>query len=150
MPSGIYVVGSAAGEHMNLMTASLVVQVATEPKLVAVAVDVTSHTHELIAAGTCFALSIMARDDRGVVRRFAKPAITSRDAREIAGHPVEVPSTGAPIMARALAWLDCALRSRHLLGSHELFIGEVVAVGGPEGDVAPVLRMEDTRMNYGG
>ena len=48
MPSGLYVVGSAAGGRANLMTASLAMQVATEPKLVAVAVDVTSVTRALI------------------------------------------------------------------------------------------------------
>ena len=33
------------------------------------------------------------------------------------------------------------------LGAHTLFIGEVTEVGG---EPAEVLRMEDTRMNYGG
>ena len=48
------------------------------------------------------------------------------------------------------AWLDCEVRHRLDLGSHLLFVGEVVAVGGPDGAMPPVLRMEDTRMNYGG
>ena len=47
--------------------------------------------------------------------------------------------------------VDCAVRHRLELGSHVLFVGEVVAVGGPAGTALPsVLRMEDTRMNYGG
>jgi hypothetical protein len=37
------------------------------------------------------------------------------------------------------------------LGSHSLFVGEVVGFGFSEGgEDAAVLRMEDTRMNYGG
>jgi len=40
------------------------------------------------------------------------------------------------------------VRQQLELGSHVLFVGEVVAAGGdPE---RPLLRMEDTRMNYGG
>ena len=43
MPTGLYVIGSRATvdgtDCANLMTANLVVQVATEPKLVAAAVD---------------------------------------------------------------------------------------------------------------
>jgi flavin reductase (DIM6/NTAB) family NADH-FMN oxidoreductase RutF len=156
MPSGLYVVGSAAHGRVNLMTANLAIQVATEPKLVAVAVDSTSVTHGLIAAGGCFSLSFLARDDRAVVRRFVKPVpegeIVSEDGVVVsmAGEAVGVHVTGAPVLGRAPAWFDCAVRHRLELGSHELFVGEVVAVGGPEGDVPPVLRMEDTRMNYGG
>jgi len=38
MPSGLYVVGSRAGEERNLMTANLVQQVAVSPTLVAAAI----------------------------------------------------------------------------------------------------------------
>ncbi len=156
MPTGLYVVGSASAGRVNLMTASLAVQVATEPKLVGVAIDVSSVTHGLIASGGAFALSLLRREDRNVVRRFVKPVPDSEVTTEggavasIGDEPVEVHVTGAPVLGRAVAWLDCEVRHRLELGSHDLFVGEVVAVGGPEGDVGPVLRMEDTRMNYGG
>ncbi len=156
MPSGLYVVGSAAGGRVNLMTANLAVQVATEPTLVAVAIDVAALTHRLVAAGGCFSLSFLAREDRAVVRRFVKPVpeadVVAEGGRvvSVAGEPVELHATGAPVLARAVAWVDCALRHRLELGSHDVFVGEVVAVGGPDGDVLPVLRMEDTRMHYGG
>jgi flavin reductase (DIM6/NTAB) family NADH-FMN oxidoreductase RutF len=160
MPTGLYVVGSRAsapgGEiERNLMTANLVVQVATDPKLVAVAVDVTAVTCRLVDAGGCFSVSILDRADRAVVRRFVKPVTditVGPDGRvtAMAGEAVVEATTGAPILSRAVAWLDCEVRHRLPLGSHELFVGEVVAVGGPDGDVPDVLRMEDTRMNYGG
>lgn len=156
MPTGLYVVGSAAEGRANLMTANLAVQVAIEPKLVGVAIDVQALTHELVSAGGCFALSILSREDRAVVRRFVKPLREEDVGREagvlvsMSGEAVDVHATGAPVLARALAWVDCMVRHRVELGSHDLFVGEVVAVGGPEGDLPPVLRMEDTRMNYGG
>lgn len=156
MPTGIYVMGSADGERRNLMTASLAVQVATEPKLVAVAVDAGSWTHELVRAGRCFSLSLIARDDRSLVRRFVKPVspdavvVEGGQVVEMAGERVAVQVTGAPVLARSAAWLDCDLRELVELGSHALCVGEVVAVGGPDGDMPPMLRMEDTRMSYGG
>jgi flavin reductase (DIM6/NTAB) family NADH-FMN oxidoreductase RutF len=59
--------------------------------------------------------------------------------------------TGAPIPEIALAWLDCEVRHRLDVGSHTLFVGEVVDAGfADDGEDAPVLRMEDTRMSYGG
>jgi flavin reductase (DIM6/NTAB) family NADH-FMN oxidoreductase RutF len=162
MPTGLYVIGSRApapgsdeNVERNLMTANLVVQVATEPKLVAVAVDAAAVTCRLVDAGGCFSVSILDRQDRAVVRRFVKPVTdvtVGPDGRAtaMAGETVVEAVTGAPILARAAAWLDCEVRHRLPLGSHQLFVGEVVAVAGPDGEMPDVLRMEDTRMNYGG
>ncbi|HVX21801.1 MAG TPA: flavin reductase family protein [Acidimicrobiales bacterium] len=160
MPTGLYLIGSRADQpdgtvRRNLMTANLVVQVATRPKLVAVAVDGTAVTCDLVDAGGCFAVSILRRDDRAVVRRFVKPVDQvevdgAGRAVALAGHPVVEEATGAPILAAAAGWLDCEVRHRLPLGSHHLFVGEVVAAGGPDGDLPEVLRMEDTRMSYGG
>jgi flavin reductase (DIM6/NTAB) family NADH-FMN oxidoreductase RutF len=159
-PTGLFVVGSTAeidGQRAhNLMTANLVVQVATRPKLVAVAVETDAVTAGLVRAGGCFSVSVLARRDRTVVRRFVKPVIdvvADEAGRPVtmAGEPVMVAATGAPVLAGALAWVDCRLHSVSELGSHVLVVGEVVAVGGPPGeDDTEVLRMEDTRMNYGG
>jgi flavin reductase (DIM6/NTAB) family NADH-FMN oxidoreductase RutF len=59
--------------------------------------------------------------------------------------------SGAPIPEIALAWLDCEVRQHLDVGSHTLFVGEVVDAGFADGaEDMPVLRMEDTRMSYGG
>jgi flavin reductase (DIM6/NTAB) family NADH-FMN oxidoreductase RutF len=69
--------------------------------------------------------------------------------------PVRRASTGAPLLEGAVAWIDCEIRHTLPLGSHSWFVGEVVDVGAveaesPVDDDGRVLRMEDTRMNYGG
>ena len=55
-----------------------------------------------------------------------------------------------PVFEEAVAFIECRVVQAVPRGSHTLFIGEVVdcAFQGPE-DV-DVLRMEDTRMSYGG
>jgi flavin reductase (DIM6/NTAB) family NADH-FMN oxidoreductase RutF len=157
MPSGLYLLGSRAGSRTNLMTLSWAMQVATAPKLVAVSVETAALTHELIAEGGVFAISILRRDDRAVVRKFVKPVGPSDMDLDESGtgamRGVEVRSylTGAPVAAGAAGFVDCTLVSSIPLGSHSLFVGEVVDFGFPEGDEdSPVLRTEDTRMNYGG
>ena len=50
----------------------------------------------------------------------------------------------------AVAWIDCEVRNRVDTGKHTFFIGEVVDCGFQKAEDTPVLRMEDTRMNYGG
>jgi flavin reductase (DIM6/NTAB) family NADH-FMN oxidoreductase RutF len=150
MPSGLYVLGSRAGERRNLMTASWAGQVATEPKLVGVSVEASALTCELVKSGRVFCLSLVARDDRSVVRRFVKPATDDPERRTLNGHPYREAATGAPVLESSLAYLDCEVHHEVDLGSHTLFVGEVVdaAFIGEEG--TPVLRMEDTRMSYGG
>jgi flavin reductase (DIM6/NTAB) family NADH-FMN oxidoreductase RutF len=99
-------------------------------------------------------VSLLDRDDRAVVRRFVKPVDdidTDADGRavQMAGQPVIEAPGGAPVLGAAVAWIDCALDQRHDLGSHVLYVGVVTAIGG-DPDGRALLRMEDTRMNYGG
>lgn len=162
LTNGIYVIGSRVGDRRNLMTASLVTQVATTPKLVAVSVERDARTHELVAESGAFALSILAREARAVIRHFVKPVSEvsvdpSTGAGTMQGEAVVAAPSGSPVLTAAAAWLDCAVRHRLDLGSHELFVGEVTdcgagAPGAPTGAALAeeLLRMEDTRMNYGG
>ena len=162
LPTGLYVLGSRHGDRRNLMTASFVTQVATDPKLVATSVEAGSVTAGLVTGAGVFALTMLGRGERAVVRRFVKPAADVEVDEEsgrgtMSGEPVVRAPSGAPVLAVAGAWLDCAVRHRLELGSHVLFVGEVTDCGvGAPGD-APggelpeeLLRMEDTRMNYGG
>jgi flavin reductase (DIM6/NTAB) family NADH-FMN oxidoreductase RutF len=150
MPSGLYVLGTRAGDRRNLMTLNWASQVAMEPKLIGVAVEAEAVSAQLLRQGSCFALSILDRLDRAVVRRFVKPVTGEDHGDSIAGFAVRTFSTGAPVLDQAASWLDCRLTRQVTLGSHDLFIGEVVDCGGEAGDSVEVLRMEDTRMNYGG
>jgi flavin reductase (DIM6/NTAB) family NADH-FMN oxidoreductase RutF len=153
MPTGLYLIGSRSGDRVNLMTANLVVQVCLEPKLVAAAVESAAVTAELIAQSGAFSLSLLARADRDVVRRFVKPVTEVERAPDgtlvsMSGHPVRGAGPAqVPILAAAVGHVVCTLTDSRPLGSHTLFIGEVAEVGG---EPAEVLRMEDTRMHYGG
>jgi flavin reductase (DIM6/NTAB) family NADH-FMN oxidoreductase RutF len=172
MPTGLFVVGSRAGDSRNLMTGNWVMQVATSPKLVAVAVESGSVTRQLIERGGSFSVSLLARSDRGLVRRFVKPV---RDieldvhgvATSMQGEPVVEVAGGLPCLAASVAWLACSVRSvatwddlvsdgaEPHSASHVLVVGEVVDAGESDrlsasGDDDTVLSMADTRMNYGG
>jgi flavin reductase (DIM6/NTAB) family NADH-FMN oxidoreductase RutF len=152
LPTGLYLIGSRHDDEVNLMTANLVVQVCVEPKLVGVALEHDSLTARLVRAGGAFTVSLLSRDDRDAVRRFVKPVVdvvrSSGAVVSMSGHAVsEVGPAGVPVLGSALGYLYCSLTSNEDLGSHSLCIGEVLEVGGePSG----VLRMEDTRMHYGG
>lgn len=149
MPSGLYVVGSAAGGQRNLMTLNWATQVAFEPKLLGISVEHGALTHRLIHESGAFALSIVDREDRAIVRKFTKP-VEEEPEGTLNGFEVRAARTGAPVLAQAAAWVDCEVRQEVEVGGHTLFVGEVVDAGFSKPEETEILRMEDTRMNYGG
>jgi flavin reductase (DIM6/NTAB) family NADH-FMN oxidoreductase RutF len=151
MPSGLYVVGARDGERRNGMTLNWATQVSFEPKLLGISVEKTAFTHELITAGGVFSLNVLSREDRAVVRKFVKPVEVDAGARTLNGIPFHEGRTGAPILDQAVAFVDCEVRNPVDCGGHTFFIGEVVDSGFQvEDEETEVLRMEDTRMSYGG
>jgi flavin reductase (DIM6/NTAB) family NADH-FMN oxidoreductase RutF len=151
MPSGLYVVGSTdKGARRNGMTLNWASQVSFEPKLLGIAVEREALTHELITASGVFALCLVDREDRAIVRKFTKPVDVDLDAQTANGFAFHAGPTGAPVLDQAPAWFDCELRQAVEVGDTTFFIGEIVACGFQRPEDTPVLRMEDTRMNYGG
>jgi flavin reductase (DIM6/NTAB) family NADH-FMN oxidoreductase RutF len=153
LPYGLYVVGSTDGDlKRNLMTLNWATQVAFEPKLIGIGVDRTAFTHELIAAGGVFSLCTVARDDRAIVRKFTNPVEVDRDAMTLNGFAFHDGLSGAPVLDQAPGYLDCEVRQAVDLGHHTFFIGEVLDAGfqGDHAEETELLRMEDTRMSYGG
>ncbi|MBW3668928.1 MAG: flavin reductase family protein [Actinobacteria bacterium] len=150
MPSGLYIVGARAGDRRNGMTLNWATQLSFDPKLLGIGVEKEAFTHELIHEGRVFSLNIVDREDRAIVRKFTKPVEVDAEARTLNGFPFHDGRTGAPILDQAVAYLDCELRQEVEVGNHTLFIGEIVDAGFLKPEDTPVLRMEDTRMNYGG
>jgi flavin reductase (DIM6/NTAB) family NADH-FMN oxidoreductase RutF len=149
MPSGLYVLGTLGGGRRNLMTLNWATQVAADPKLVAVSVEAGAVSHGLLRQGGVFSLNILPRDQRALVRKFVKPVDDQGHPDELAGLALRPGESGAPILREAAAWLECQVRHELPCGSHTLFVGEVASCGGEPDGLEP-LRMEDTRMNYGG
>jgi flavin reductase (DIM6/NTAB) family NADH-FMN oxidoreductase RutF len=151
MPSGLYVLGSTdQGERRNGMTMNWVTQLSFDPKWIGVSIERTAFTHELVEAGGCFAVNLIDREDRAIVRKFTKPVDVDLDAKTLNGFPYHEKVTGAPVLTQAVAYVDCEVRERVTAGNHTLFIGEVVDTAFQKPEETEVLRMEDTRMNYGG
>jgi flavin reductase (DIM6/NTAB) family NADH-FMN oxidoreductase RutF len=150
-PSGLYVIGSRSRDRRNAMTANWVTQVSFDPKLVAVSVEKEAVTHQLIADGGSFTVNTIDREDRAIVRKFTKPVEDDTSAHTLNGFPYhDGPSTGGPVLDQAVAFIECEVRNAVDVGGHTLFVGEVVNAEFQKDEETPVLRMEDTRMNYGG
>ena len=149
IPNVLTLIGSRAGDEWNAMTTSWVTQVAMEPVLVSCSVEAAAVTNRLIRDGGSFTVNLWDRADTRTFVKFSKPA--TFEAMTLNSRPVRVGVTGAPIFEEAVAWIECSLFHTVPLGSHDLFVGEVVDVGIRQGsDDVALARMEDTRMKYGG
>ena len=149
IPNVLCLIGSRAGDEWNGMTQSWVTQVAMEPVLVAISVDAKAVTNRLIRDGGAFSINLWDREDTRPFVKFSKPA--QKDGMTLNGRPVREGVTGVPVFEEAIVWLECSVWQTVELGTHDLFIGEVIDAGIKEGVEDPVVaRMEDTRMKYGG
>lgn len=147
IPNALALVGSRAGDERNAMTTSWITQLSMEPVLIGIGVDNQAVTHRLIAAGGCFTVNLWDAADTKVFVKFSKPA--RDDGAALNDRPVRAATTGAPVFDDAIAWVDCQVRHTLDLGSHTLFVGEVVDAGIRDED-AQAASMRDTRMKYGG
>ncbi|CAA9216768.1 MAG: hypothetical protein AVDCRST_MAG50-272 [uncultured Acidimicrobiales bacterium] len=147
LPNALALIGSRAGDERNGMTASWVTQLSMDPVLIGVGIDNTAVTHRLIAAGGSFTVNLWDATDTRVFVKFSKPA--TDDGATLNGRPVRAATTGAPIFEEAVAWMDCVVRHTIDLGTHTLFVGEVVD-GAIRDDDARPASTQDTRMKYGG
>ncbi|HET8740949.1 MAG TPA: flavin reductase family protein [Acidimicrobiia bacterium] len=147
IPNALVLIGSASGEEWNGMTASWVTQLSMEPVLIGVGVDNKALTHRLISEGGSFTVNLWSADDTRPFVKFSKPAV--REGNTLNGRPVKLATTGAPVFEEAIAWMDCAVRQSHDLGTHTLFLGEIVdaAINDHEKRAAA---LSDTRLKYGG
>lgn len=149
IPNALCLIGSRAEDEWNGMTQSWVSQVSMSPVLIAISVDAGAVTNRLIRGGGSFTINLWDQADTRVFVKFSKPAEKHGDA--LNGRPIRVGVTGAPIFTEAVAYIDCRVVQTIELGSHDLFIGEVVDTGfHNDREGTPVASMSDTRMKYGG
>jgi flavin reductase (DIM6/NTAB) family NADH-FMN oxidoreductase RutF len=124
-PSGVSVVTvDADGDRIGVTMGSLI-SVSLEPPLVAITVGKDNALHELLRAAGVFGVSLLRGDQADVAARFAlgMPPLMLWQGVE-----VRVGTTGAPLVAAALGWLECRVHAEHEVGDHTLFVGEVVNV----------------------
>ncbi|MEM7092888.1 MAG: flavin reductase family protein [Actinomycetota bacterium] len=150
LPYGLYVVGSASGDELNGMALNWATQLAFEPKLIGIGVEHGALTHRLISESGVYTLCTIDREDRAIIRKFTKPVDVDREAKTLNGFPYHLAESGAPVLDQSVAWLDCRVTDSLEFGAHTFFVGEVLDCDFQKDEDTPVLRMEDTRMNYGG
>lgn len=120
------VVLTTAGERCHGMTANSFTSVSLDPPLVLCCVSRSATMHDAIAATRRFAVSILDADQEHLARYFTDRRRPRGSAQFEHVNSAPGPVTGAPVLAGALASLECVLTESYLAGDHSIFIGEVV------------------------
>lgn len=129
--TGVTVVTTVGEGVVRGMTVNAFTSVSLEPLLVLVSVDRQASMHELIQRHGVFAVTVLSAAQETLSRYFASPG-RAEGAAQFADVGCEAaPSSGSPVLRGGLAWFDCRLADVHAAGDHSLFVGEVVAMGGP-------------------
>ncbi len=135
-PSGVTVVTTldATGTPHG-MTASSFSSVSLDPPLVSICLTTTLYSHALIQDSGVFAVSVLAKDQADVARRFAG---MDGAVDRFEGESWTTAVTGAPVLDSSLGWFDCRIVHCYPGGDHTIFVGEVVD-GSAAGRSAPLL-----------
>jgi flavin reductase (DIM6/NTAB) family NADH-FMN oxidoreductase RutF len=130
--TGVTVVTAYSQGEIAGMTANAVTSLSLHPPLILVAVDKTAAMHAALTASRHFALNILSDAQEQLSRRFAQ-----RGPKDVSDLSWKKADSGAPILADALAWVDCRLVEVLPGGDHDIFIGEILAGDSREG--SPLL-----------
>ncbi len=149
MPSGLYVLGSRFENTRNFMTINWAGQICSSPKLIYVSIEADSLTNFLVEQSGVFTLCFIDKKDRSSIRKFVKPCVFDPNANTLCGHSFSESSIGSPVLDIAFGYLECRVNSIEHLGSHNLFISQILDVEFLD-ETRQSLMIQDTKMSYGG
>jgi flavin reductase (DIM6/NTAB) family NADH-FMN oxidoreductase RutF/rubredoxin len=136
---GLYVVASQKQGKLNAQIANTVVQVTSEPPTISVCINKQNLTHEFITESKVFVASVLSQDaPLSFIGHFGFKS--GKEVDKLKDVNYKLGETKAPIVLdHSLAYLEARVINQLDVGTHTIFIGELVG--------ADVLR-EDEPMTY--
>ncbi|MEA5537253.1 diflavin flavoprotein [Crocosphaera sp. XPORK-15E] len=117
LSSGLYLITVQKGEVSGAMFASWVTQASLEPLGVAIAVAKDRAIESLLQVNDTFVLNVLEEGNyQGLMKHFLKRFPPGSD--RFTGIKTHQSSNGSPILADALAYLDCTVTSRLEANDH--------------------------------
>ena len=122
--TGVTIVTALDGDEPVGMACNSFTSVSLDPPLVLFCAAKNSTTWPRIQNAHNFAVNVLAEDGEAVCRVFA-----TKGADRFATVTHNRATTGAPILADALAYIDCVTEAEHDAGDHVIVVGRVVELG---------------------
>jgi flavin reductase (DIM6/NTAB) family NADH-FMN oxidoreductase RutF len=122
--SGVYILSAAKAGQSAAMMVSWVMQASFAPPMLTIAMARDRHIRKYLEIGNTFALSILAKTDNALMKKYARGIPEDEDP--FAGIAIAQTPGGATYLSESLGWLECRLSQiGELAGDHDLFIAEV-------------------------
>lgn len=123
VPSGLFIVTTASAGLPIGFLGSFVMQMGFEPPTVCVGVGAQRPQLADLRRSGRFALSILDPRSRGLIAPFLRRPSESESPFD--GLSLLHSAAGSPVLADALAWVDCRITGEHPTGDHVVLFGEV-------------------------
>ncbi|MBN2304360.1 MAG: flavin reductase family protein [Anaerolineae bacterium] len=136
---GVTVVTTASGDRRSGMTVSSFTSISLDPPQVLVCLQKYTPTAQLVQESGVFAVSLLGTGQDRISDQFAGYTDLPDGADRFHGVDTVSHKTGAPVLAVAVAWLDCRVSAVHDGGTHFIFVGDVVATGRNPDPVSPLV-----------
>jgi flavin reductase (DIM6/NTAB) family NADH-FMN oxidoreductase RutF/DNA-binding GntR family transcriptional regulator len=128
LPSGVTVVTSAVDGKRYGMTASSVTSLSADPPLMLACINNAVPTADAVSRSGRYVVNILGEHQGELAKQFA---IASKD--KFRSVRVREGSTGLPLLADALAHIECEVTEQVVGGTHSIFIGRVVSATAGDG-----------------
>ena len=116
--SGVTVITALDGSRPRGTTASAVCSLSLEPPMLLVCLNRASATGAAIDLSGHFTVNILSEEQADVAARFARPG------GHFDGLAIATGTHGEPLLAEALATIECRVVERAVGGTHTIFIAE--------------------------
>lgn len=124
IPSGLFLVTAAHDGRRSGVLSRWVQRCSDRPHMITVGMPKGMPVEPLIRDSRCFALNQISADDVLLQRKFAQ--VPDRSEDPFVSLAVEIAPSGAPIVSRAMAYLDCELVSHlEFESEYRLYVGLV-------------------------
>ncbi len=134
-PTGVTVVTGLDHGQPNGLTIGSFTSVSLEPPLVGFLAGMNSDSWPGIAPFGAFCVNVLGAEQDELCWRFAQTGDGKFDG--VSWQPAP---SGAPILAGAIAWIDCSIDAIHEMGDHWFVLGRVNALDHVEDyEVHPLL-----------
>ncbi|HOV83227.1 MAG TPA: flavin reductase [Paludibacteraceae bacterium] len=123
---GLYIVSSGNKEKGNGFISNTVFQVTSEPPRFTVCCNKDNYTCEFINQYKVFSVSVLAQEASSeIIGKFGYKS--GRETDKMSGNNIIYGQTGVPIVLNdSIAFLECKVIQTFDVGTHLLFIGDVV------------------------
>ncbi len=145
---GVYVVTMGKSTEGNAFTASWVMQVSSEPAMLALAVHNAHQSMPLLKKYGAFVVNLIGQGQEGVAKAYFGPAESGY--RKLEGTSVQdSPVTKTPLIPGAIGFFDCRVVKTIETGNHTVFLGEIAAAQ-LDNESAQLMTSTNSKLHYTG